>query len=135
VTAAACLELAGVSLRFATAAARLLPTTPIDGADPRSLESLFRRAGFPAQSGEMDWRDLAYHTSRGRPVACLVQLEGCGHWVAVWRASSRRVSWHCPEYGPRSATPAEFRRGWWDWSRDGVDYRCFGVAVGAGRKG
>jgi hypothetical protein len=79
----------------------LLPATPIDGTDPRALESFFRRLGIPAQSGEMDWRDLAYHTARGRPVAALVQLDGCGHWVAVWRATSRRVSWHCP--GRRAA--------------------------------
>jgi ABC-type bacteriocin/lantibiotic exporter with double-glycine peptidase domain len=135
VAARVCLELMGWPSHLAAAGGSALLSTPIDGTDPRALESLFRRLGIPAQSGEMDWRDLAYHTARGRPVAALVQLDGCGHWVAVWRATSRRVSWHCPADGPRSASPAAFRRGWWDWGRDGVDYRCFGVAVGPDRKG
>jgi ABC-type bacteriocin/lantibiotic exporter with double-glycine peptidase domain len=131
-----CLELLGWPPRLADGRAADLATTPIDGADPRAMESLFRRLGIPAQAGEMDWRDLAYHTGRGRPVACLVQLDdGGGHWVAVWAASSRRVRWQCPTHGPQQATPAEFVRGWWDWDRAGVDYRCWGVAVGPDRKG
>lgn len=130
VVARVCLELVGWAPRFAAAAPVCLTTTALDGTDPRALEALFRRCGLAVAAGEMDWRDLAYHTGRGRPVACLVQLEGCGHWVAVWSASSRRVRWQCPATGPREAPPAVFRRDWWDWDRHGVDYRCFGVAVG-----
>jgi ABC-type bacteriocin/lantibiotic exporter with double-glycine peptidase domain len=129
ITAQTCLDLLG---RGELAG---LSASPLDGTDPRAMECFFRRLGLPAQSGEMDWRDLAYHAARGRPVACLVQLDGCGHWVTAWRATSRRVSWQCPATGPRAATPAAFRRDWWDWDRHGVDYRCFGVAVGPDRKG
>jgi hypothetical protein len=81
VTARVCLELMGWCGKQSGPVSRWLPATPIDGTDPRALESFFRRLGIPAQSGEMDWRDLAYHTARGRPVAALVQLDGCGHWV------------------------------------------------------
>lgn len=135
VTAGVCLELIGWPPRLADDRAADLVATPIDGTDPRSLESLFRRLRLPVVAGEMDWADLAYHTGRGRPVACLVRLDGSGHWVAVWSASSRRVRWHCPTNGPSEASPAAFRRGWWDWDRAGVDYRCWGVAVGPDRKG
>lgn len=127
VTAVACLRLVGYEAGDPLAS---FLANPLDGTDPRSLEAFFRRLRLPVLSGEMDAADLAYHTGRGRPVAALVQLDGCGHWVTVYRATGRRVRWHCPAAGPRQATPAAFRRDWWDWDRHGIRYRCFGVAVG-----
>lgn len=135
VTVRVCLELLGWPKVLSEDLAALVPATPLDGCDPRTIEAVFRRFGLAAVAGEMDWRDLAYHTARGRPVACLAQSSGSGHWVTVWRASSRRVRWHCPNAGLRSASPSSFGRDWWDWDRLGVEYRGFGVAVGPGRRG
>lgn len=104
--------------------------SPVDGTDPLALVPVFRRAGLAVQSGEMSIADLRHHTRQGRPVVCLVQMDGSyGHYVVVGGVWRRRVYYQCPTRGPWSESATVFASRWWDMGRD-VKYYHFGIAVG-----
>lgn len=103
--------------------------TPIDGTDPRTLESALRLAGLVVQSGSMDADDLKHHTRKGRPVVCLVtEADGTGHWVVVAGVRRGRVHFHCPLVGPRVEPVAAFAARWHDSDRVAVRYEQWGIA-------
>lgn len=106
-----------------------IPCTPANGTCPSTLEAFFRSCGCSGQVGEMTVSDLAHHTRRGRLVCCLVQRNGFGHWVVVYRVAYGEVYWHCPVDGLSSSNAVKFRRHWWDWDRRGTAYPGFGLAV------
>lgn len=136
ITGAVCLEIAGVDTLMASELVRAsLSITPLDGTDPRSLESFFRRVGCRVQSGEMCPRDLAHHTALGRPVACLITFDSVGHWVTVYGANSRFISYHCPVRGLVRDPIGRFRKHWRDYDRGGATYDGFGVCVVANKDG
>lgn len=104
--------------------------TPIDGTDPRTLETAFRIAGLAVQSGTMDAADLKHHTGRGRPVACLVtEPDGTGHWVVVGGVRRGRVFFHCPVEGAKAEPVAAFAARWHDSDRVAVRYERWGIAA------
>lgn len=136
VTAAVCLELAGVDPLIASELVRnTLAATAMDGTDPRSFEAFFRRLNFRVQAGEMDIGDLVHHTAQSRPVACLITFDGVGHWTTVFHASPRVVAHHCPVRGAVRETAKQFRQEWRDYDRSGANYDGFGVAVLANKRG
>jgi len=103
---------------------------PVDGTDPRTLESFFRGNCFRVQSGEMQLADLRHHTRAGRPVACLVQCGGVGHWVCVNGVIGRMIQVLDPASGPRVTSGGGFVSIWSDLARDGTTYQGWGIAVG-----
>ncbi len=117
------------ALKCPASIAENLPCHPIDGTDPRSVETILRTAGLCVQAGEMEWADLLHHTRLGRPVLCLVMLEGVGHWVVVGGVRSSVVMGQCPANGPFSMRRSEWERAWSDSDRYGVVYWQFGIAV------
>jgi hypothetical protein len=129
VIAATMLDLAGFSEDESTErVARGLPVTPLDGVDPRTLESFLRAQGCECQSGGMDVCDLSHHTRRGRPVACLIREHG-GHWVAVLLTGRKTVTFHDPLVGQRVMSKSKWVEAWYDTDRFGYTYRQFGIAA------
>jgi ABC-type bacteriocin/lantibiotic exporter with double-glycine peptidase domain len=107
--------------------------SPIDGTDPRTLETAFRRAGLRVQSGEMEPDDLRHHTRAGRPVVCLVtEDDGVGHYVVVAGVKGRTVFYHCPTAGAKSELLTRFAARWHDSDRVAVRYERWGIAVWPG---
>lgn len=130
VTAAVCLEITGIEAIIAGELVRTsLSISSLDGTDPRSLESFFRRVGCRVQSGEMTLPDLIHHTGQGRPIACLVQFDSVGHWSTVYGANTRTVAYHCPIRGIVREAIKSFRKNWQDYDRSGATYDGFGVVV------
>lgn len=104
------------------------PVSHLNGSHPQTIEDALRAAGLKVRRGEMDLIDLAHATARGRPVVCLVQHAGGGHWLVAGRVTGRSVYLQCPDRGPVRAGRRAFRRDWWD-RHDGREYRGFGIEV------
>lgn len=104
--------------------------SPIDGTDPRTLETSLWLAKLSVQAGSMDLDDLRYHTRRGRPVICLVTEGDTGHWVVVAGLERGRVRYQCPIDGPCVEPAAAFEARWQDVDRMGVRYVRWGISVG-----
>jgi ABC-type bacteriocin/lantibiotic exporter with double-glycine peptidase domain len=112
---------------------RSVPSTPLDGTSPDTLESVLWQSGVTVQSGSMDLADLQYHTRRGRPVICAVTEEsGEGHWVVVAGVRHGKVYFQCPLDGPCKEAAQQFEMRWQDHTRRGVVYTQWGVACGPG---
>lgn len=105
-----------------------LNASPIDGTDPRALEGALRAAGLGVQSGEMTWDDLRHHTAAGRPVVCLVNANGVGHYVVCGGIDCGRARIQDPAAGPVEIGRSAFLSSWRDVDRWGVHYRQFGIA-------
>lgn len=101
----------------------------IDGTDPRILEPYLRANGYGVQSGEMEVGDLRHHAKKGRPVLCLVQRGGVGHWVVSAGVGRNRVYYMDPASGQASEPVAGFWGRWRDVCRDGTNFRGWGIAV------
>lgn len=130
VAASTALELIGYHRDCATDyPKRYILSTPLDGTDPRILESFFRREFLRVISGDMSVVDLKFHVDLGRPVVCLIQFGGTGHWVTVYRVTRAAVKYHDPAKGFCKLSPAKFRAIWYDRDRNSFVYRGFGVAV------
>jgi hypothetical protein len=109
---------------------RPIPWTPLDGTAPDTLEAVLWQSGLSLQSGCMDIGDLKYHTSKGRPVICLLTEAGVtGHWVVVSGVRYRQVHFHCPIDGPSFEPIVDFERRWLDQTRRGEVYVRWGIAV------
>lgn len=114
---------------FARPIPRQFPSSsPIDGTDPLALVPVFRRAGLHVLAGEMSAQDLRDQCKQGRPVVCLTQHAGQGHYVVVAGVERNRVYYQCPNDGPVSKPIGEFLRDWWDTGRD-AKYSQFGISV------
>lgn len=114
-------------LRFfgSSADLRKLGTSPMDGTDPRAIETCLRLSNHQVISGEMDLDDLRYFTKTGRPVIAVVN----GHYVTVAGIARGKVHYQDPWTGPCKCKPGDFL-GWWkEADRLGVTYRHFGIAV------
>jgi ABC-type bacteriocin/lantibiotic exporter with double-glycine peptidase domain len=105
-----------------------LSTSPIDGTDPRSIESLLRKLGLHVLSGEMSWQDLAYFTQT-RPVICLITLDNVGHWVVASGLKDGKLHYQDPSGGPRSLGKKKWHDVWCDIDRLGAIYRQWGIAA------
>ena len=110
---------------------KLPVSSPIDGADPRTLEGALHRAGLVLQSGRMDLEDLRFHTRKGRPVICLVrnQNNDSGHYVVVAGVSRGQVHFQCSTYGFAKQKAGAFEDRWWDIDRGGMKIVSWGIAV------
>lgn len=107
-----------------------LPHSPQDGTDPRTIEAFLRGLGLDVQAGEMALCDLAHHAAHGRPVLCLIQAGGVGHYVVSAGLFRGRVYYQCPADGPADLPPTGWLSVWHDTDRYGTVYRRFGIAVG-----
>lgn len=116
------------------ASGRKPQSSPIDGTDPRTLETAFRMCGLDVVSGNMDITQLRDHTRAGRPVACLVtddsDLTPVGHWVACAGVAYRTIHIVCPIHGRVQQPLARFEERWKDEDRMGVKLVRWGIAVG-----
>jgi ABC-type bacteriocin/lantibiotic exporter with double-glycine peptidase domain len=102
----------------------------IYGIHPFELEPAFRRLGLKVTSGEMDVEDLKYHTSKGRPVICLVQCEGMGHWVVCYNVSRGFVRLCDPAEDKKTKFAINnFNDIWHDNDRNGTIFRGYGLVV------
>lgn len=104
---------------------RRLMTTPMDGTDPRNIETMLRMAGCRVLSGEMSLDDLRYQTGNGRPVVAAVK----NHYVVVGGVRLGKVRYHDPLVGPAKATVGDFMVWWNEADRLGVEYKQFGIAA------
>lgn len=116
--------------RNLTEVAQAVGTSGLDGTDPRAVESYLRRMGLTVLAGEMTINDLAHFGRTGRPVLCLVQDDGVGHYVVSAGTRRGRVYFQDPLAGPRSLSRLGFDLAWWDYDRLGPAYRRYGLAVG-----
>jgi ABC-type bacteriocin/lantibiotic exporter with double-glycine peptidase domain len=105
-----------------------LSTSPIDGTDPRAIESLLRKLGLHVLSGEMTWNDLAYFTQT-RPVICLVTLDSVGHWVVSSGIKDRKMHYQDPSLGPSSLGKRKWLEVWKEIDRLGASYRQWGITA------
>lgn len=107
-----------------------IPITSIDGADPRTIESAFRQMGLPVISGQMDPGLLRYFADTGRPVICLIQHNGVGHYVVSAGVLRGSIHYQCPVEGLLTVKINEFLDIWHDTDRFGTNFTCFGIAIG-----
>jgi ABC-type bacteriocin/lantibiotic exporter with double-glycine peptidase domain len=73
--------------------------------------------------------DLRHHHRLGRPVVCLVRIDGGGHWVVVRGVTRSRVHFHDPADGRQSLPFAEWESRWIDTDRAGTVFRQHGISV------
>ena len=102
----------------------------IIGVGPDYIEAALRRAGLLVQFGEMTIADLRHHANNERPVICLVNYDGEGHYIVSRGVSRSRVFGVCPTRGRFDMAAADFVAMWNDVSRYGGQYRQFGIAAG-----
>jgi ABC-type bacteriocin/lantibiotic exporter with double-glycine peptidase domain len=105
-----------------------LATDPIDGTDPRAIETCLRAHGLLVLSGSATWGDLR-HWTQNRPVICLVQRGGVGHWVVTGHVTQRRAHYQCPSIGPDSQGRTTFMNAWRDVDRLGAVYRQWAIVA------
>lgn len=130
IAAAVSLDLLGVEPADSTALVSVgLAATPLDGTDPRVMESFFRKLGYSVISGEMTVDDLRHQTMLARPVMCLVRYGNIGHWVTMVEVKARKLQFHCPVRGLVKMPNRAFEGIWWDGDRSGYNYHSFGVSV------
>jgi ABC-type bacteriocin/lantibiotic exporter with double-glycine peptidase domain len=108
---------------------RRLRSHPIHGTPVDQLEPAFRSAGYSVLSGELDVGALRVLTALGWPVCCLIQSDGCGHWVAVRGVQRGRVHLMDPAEGVKVMPLPEWEACWHDADRRGTVYRRHGLAV------
>jgi len=108
----------------------VLGTTPLDGTDPRILETVLRvRCGCRVLAGDMEIDDLREQTKLWRPVIALVTLDGCGHYVVVAGVERGRVYFQDPLSGPVAMKIADFAAHWRDESRFRDRFTRWGLAT------
>jgi hypothetical protein len=108
---------------------RRVKCDPWTGKHPLDLEPEFRRRGYQTFSGQMTVDVLKAVTGMGIPIGCLIQSEGCGHWVGVRGVQRGRVYYMDPDDGNRSLPIAEWEAVWFDRDHHGTEYRNHGLAV------
>lgn len=124
---------ADIVFDFLGVRSRTVPSTPIDGTSPDTLESTLWSSGVRVQAGSMDLDDLKYHTRRGRPVICLVVTDdNVGHWVVVSGIERGKVCMVDPLVGDTREPTAAFLKRWsaGDSTRRGVHYTQWAIAAG-----
>lgn len=104
---------------------------PISGMAPDVIESVLRSLGFQLVTGTMSVDDLRHFTRAGRPVLCPVGIEG-GHWVVVAGVVRNRVHFHDPLTGAASLPAASWVTVWRDATRNGHEFRQWGIAAETG---
>lgn len=103
--------------------------TPHFGLSPDTLWAALVAQGLRVQVGSWSIPLLKATTKEGVPVACLVQFDGCGHWVTVGAVSRGRVHFQCPTRGPVKQPLAEWDRNWRDSHWSGGSFHRFGIAA------
>lgn len=107
-----------------------LPCDPVDGTDPRAIESWFRSRDLGVLAGTMTWQDLRHLTGQGRPVICLITTShGIGHYVVVSHTFGGYITYQCPTNGLLKVSKKEWLRGWHEVDRLGAKYIQWGIAV------
>jgi ABC-type bacteriocin/lantibiotic exporter with double-glycine peptidase domain len=102
-------------LKFHHVAGATPPACPLDGLDPRTLETHLReRVGLSVTAGQMTLDDVAHLCDHARPPILLVSWpgDGCSHYVMGRGVSRGRIYLHDPDVGRRSLPVAEFLPLW-----------------------
>ena len=74
---------------------------PVDGTDPRNIETFLRQLNLRVQAGSFKVDDLDRLTSSGRAVVCLTTpAHGIGHYVVVSGIEGQTIHYQCPTEGP-----------------------------------
>lgn len=102
---------------------------PIQGLHPSTLQAVFRWEGYKTITGNMLIEDLKLHHSLGRPVICVIQSDGVGHYVVSRGVRRNQVHYQCPTHGICQKNAHEFLTKWYDYDSDGNEFRQWGVAV------
>lgn len=103
---------------------------PVDGTDPRAIETWLRGLGLLVLSGSMTLDDLARLTKTFRPVVCLITpSHGVGHYVTVSGVGSGKVWFQDPTNGPAFVPIPEWKTQWLEVDRLGADYHQWGIAA------
>lgn len=103
---------------------------PVDGTDPRNIETWLRSMGLRVLSGSMTLEDLGRITQTKRPVICLVTpSHGIGHYVVVGGVSSEKIWFQDPSAGPTCIRVREWASLWREVDRLGASYPCWGIAA------
>ena len=100
--------------------------------NPNNLAEALRSYGLHIQSGEMSQEDLRHHIKQNRPVICLTQYNGTGHYVIVFDVTDYDLGIQCPTQGPIRKSWEDFTKDWWDCIRTEniiESYNQFGIAV------
>jgi ABC-type bacteriocin/lantibiotic exporter with double-glycine peptidase domain len=118
-------------LRFHRIAAAPRIGTPPDGADPREIESAFRKLHLRVVSGEMRLEDLAYYCRTDRPPIVLVHWpeDPCSHYAVVRGVSPAQsfVYYHDVWDGRSRRTAEDFLAAWKGRGRLNEAFRCWAV--------
>jgi len=102
---------------------------PVVGLAPDSLWSALITQGFRVLMGSLTVDLLRDLTKRGIPVACLIQMDGCGHWVVVSGVRRGKVHFQCPLRGPSAVPIAQWETDWIDSHWSGGQFHQFGIAA------
>ena len=98
-----------------------LATSPIDGTDPRAIETCLRAHQLHVASGSIRWEELQ-HITQSIPVLALVTKEKIGHWVVVGGLDQNIVHYQCPSEGPCRSGKRTWLKSWRDVDRLGAVY-------------
>lgn len=102
-------------------------STPADGLDPATMRAQLLKLGWNVLAGTMTVDDLRHFTAAGRPVVCLVTIDGGGHYVVVGGVWRGKVWHHCPLNGWTGQHIDEWQQSWHDSNADGVRYVNWGL--------
>ena len=107
-----------------------LACDPVDGTDPRAIETYLRQLGLRVQAGSYTVEDLSHSTATGRPVVCLVTpAHGVGHYVVVSGIEGQTIHYQCPTEGPARSGLRSWLKGWHEVDRLGAKYHQWGISA------
>lgn len=102
-------------------------TNEVTGLAPDTLEAAFRALGLNVISGSWTVDLLKAVTKDGKPVVCLTQLDGVGHWTVVSGIARGYVYFNCPTAGRTKQKIEEWDRIWIDYHYAGGVFDRWGI--------
>ena len=107
-----------------------LACDPVDGTDPRNMETFLRQIGLRVQAGSFTVENLDWLTSSGRPVVCLTTpAHGIGHYVVVAGIDGQTIHYQCPTEGPSRSGLRTWLKCWREVDRLGATYHQWGISA------
>jgi len=103
--------------------------SPIDGTDPRQIESELRQRGLRVVSGEASLDDLQHWCKAGKPVICLVHWTGeaDSHYIVVCGVYRGKVYYHDVSSGLGACYKDDFEACWKAGGRLGESYKMWSI--------
>ncbi len=97
----------------------------IDGTNPRTIESVFRKMGFSVMSGNMEADHLRAFLRKARPIICAIE----SHYVVISSVARKWIEYQCPSDGPKREVLDTFVERWHDYGGWGEAYSQFGICA------